>query len=130
MSHMFRALIPTLIGARLLTGCSSPFALFYDPASNSHSSAVTQQAVPLLAFSRNPDRDGKRLAREGYVLVGTSSFVTGDADLQLYKEQLMTQGTKVGAAVVLLNVDYADVTGDSNCCIRVVATYWAHSMDE
>jgi len=74
--------------------------------------------------SRNPDMDARELAQEGYALIGTSYFITGQLDGSFYKGEAMTQGMKVGAAVVLLQVDYTDVLADG-CCARVFASYWA-----
>lgn len=126
---MFNGLIPSLVGACLLTGCASGFARFYNSAPNTHASPVTQQASPLLKDSDNLNRDGEQLAREGLVLIGTSSFVTSSTDPQMYT-QAMTHGMKVGAGVVLLHVDYTDVAGDDSCCIRVLASYWAYAVDK
>lgn len=126
---LFTGSIPSLACACLVTGCASGFARFYDPAPNTHPSPVTQQASPLLKDSHNLNRDGEQLAREGFVLIGTSSFVTNSVDPQIYT-QAMTHGMKVGAGVVLLHVDYTDVAGEDTCCIRVGAAYWAYAVDE
>jgi len=74
--------------------------------------------------SRYPDVDAKQLAQEGYALLGTSYFISGQLDGSFYKDQAMTQGMKVGAAVVLLQVDYTDVLADG-CCARIFTSYWA-----
>jgi hypothetical protein len=119
------ALIPSLIGACLLTGCS-PFARFYQPAANSHGPAVSPQTAPSFKWSRDPAADSEQLSRQGYVLIGTSSFVGATFTYDLfYKDQAVTQGMKLGAALVLLQADYNNAVSDG-CCVRVFASYWAH----
>jgi hypothetical protein len=119
-------------GSLLLTGCaSSPFAMFYDPAANSHATPVTSLASPVLIQSRYPEVDAKQLSREGYALIGSSQFVTGQLatgplENSFYRKQAVAQGTKVGAAIVLLHVDYTNELADG-CCARVSASYWADS---
>jgi hypothetical protein len=132
----YRALLlvalTSLGGSLFLTGCaSSPFAMFYDPASNRHSTPVTSHATPVLIQSRYPDVDAKQLAREGYALIGTSQFVTGQLatgplEDSFYRNQAVAEGTKVGAAIVLLHVDYTSELADG-CCASVFASYWADS---
>jgi hypothetical protein len=123
------AMIVSLIGATLLTGCASEFELSYKPAKTSHRAPVASAATPVLIHSRYPDIDAKQFAREGYALIGTSDFFTGQLSTgpfedSFYKDQAITQGMKIGAAIVLLQVDYTDVLGDG-CCARVFASYWA-----
>ena len=105
-------LILSLIGSFLLTGCASQFEKSYKPAVTAYGSPVTPPAAPPLTRSRDPvllwssdaSRDGKRLAQEGFVLIGTSSY-SGAIDLA-YAMDAVAQGKKVGASVVLLNVDF------------------------
>jgi hypothetical protein len=106
------ALLASLIGSCLLTGCASPFERFYEPAGTAHGSGVTPSATSLLVCSRDADRDGKRLAQAGYVLIGTSSY-DGAIDLS-YQQDAAIQGKKVGAAVVLLEVHAATILNGSN----------------
>jgi len=110
---LFSALLASLIGSSLLTGCASNFERFYKPAVTAYGSAVTPTAAPPLTRSRDPvllwsrdlNGDGKRLALEGYALIGTSSY-NGALDLT-YLEDAVAQGKKVGAVVVLLRVDFS-----------------------
>jgi len=73
-------------------------------------------ATPQLVWSSDPDGDGKRLAQEGYALIGTSSFwgwggffSHTQQGLGQATEESTAQGKKVGAAVVLLRVPYTTV---------------------
>jgi hypothetical protein len=118
-------------GGSLLTGCASPFDQFYSPAPNSPGTPVASHATPVVIQSRYPDIDARQLAREGYALIGTSSFITGQLatgphDDSFYERQAMAEATKIGAALVLLQVDYTSVLGDG-CCAKVFASYWADS---
>ncbi|HEV2228174.1 MAG TPA: hypothetical protein VGR86_04395 [Steroidobacteraceae bacterium] len=122
LNASFNAPIAGLMGMCLLTGCASPFASFYEPAP--HGSPVTRQATPFFEWSHDPDGDGKLLAREGYVLIGTSSFSAVTlADDAWFKAQAVTEGMRLGAAVVLLQADSTDVLADG-CCLRLFASYW------
>ena len=123
---LFSALLASVIGSCLLTGCATPFERFYKPAASANGSRVIPPATPLLVPSRDSEGAGEQLAREGYALVGSSYFITGQNDDSFYKDQAITQGMKVGAAVVLLQVDYTNVRADG-CCARVSASYWAKS---
>jgi len=110
---LFSALLASLIGSCLLTGCATPFEKSYKPAVSPSGSPVTPAATPplvrsrdpVLLWSRDPAGDGERLAQDGYVLIGTSSF-DGAIDSQ-YAVDATIQGKKVGAAVVLLKVELA-----------------------
>lgn len=96
------ALIVCLAGTCPLTGCASVYARFYEPAPSTHTSPVSPEAGALYEYSRNPERDGQQLAREGYVLIGTSCFLgqadPGTPDRSYAGKQAMRQGMKVGAA--------------------------------
>ena len=114
-----------------LTDCTNPFVLFYEPAKNSHGSPIAPQATPLFKWSRDPQSDGNQLMREGYALLGVSSFITCQ-DVSSYKDQAATQGMKVGAAVVVLQVDSTDVVWNHLRTMSVAASYWAepqHPVD-
>lgn len=122
------ALIVSLAGACLLTGCASVYVRFYEPAPNSPGSPVTPEASPLYTYSRNPDRDGKQLAREGYVLIGTSCFL-GEADPRTPDrsyagKQAMRQGMKLGTAVVMQHFNSATFG------YWVFTSYWAYPVDK
>jgi hypothetical protein len=72
--------------------------------------------TPQFVWSSDPDGDGKLLAQEGYVLIGTSSFLgpglffsQTQQGLGQAREEATAQGKKVGAAVVLLNVPFTRV---------------------
>lgn len=77
---------------------------------------VVPPASPKLVWSADPTGDGKRLAQEGYVLIGTSSFFgwgiffsqTGQGIAQATQEAT-AQGKSVGASVVLLNLPFTSV---------------------
>ncbi|HUO18356.1 MAG TPA: hypothetical protein VMU44_01190 [Steroidobacteraceae bacterium] len=122
-----RALIPSLLGVGLLAGCVSPFAGYYEPGPASRGPPATAQPEPLLEWSHDPRDDRERLAREGYVLIGSASFIAstfpGD---QSYAGLAVTQGRRVGAALVLLEEDSADVLADG-CCMTLTASYWAEA---
>ncbi|MGP8035629.1 MAG: hypothetical protein ACLPQ6_15985 [Steroidobacteraceae bacterium] len=118
------ALLSSLIGACVLTGCASSFARFYEPASSVRGPPI---APPRFEWSSDPDKDGQQLARQGYALIGTSSFVGSNFhDSLVDQDQAVTQGIKVGAAVVLLRIDLNDVVA-GGCCVRLFASYWAVS---
>ena len=77
---------------------------------------VVPPASPQLVWSADLTGDGKRLAQEGYVLIGTSSFLgwgvffsqTGQGIAQATQE-VTAQGKRVGASVVLLNLPFTTV---------------------
>jgi hypothetical protein len=116
------ALLSSLIGACLLSGCASSFTRFYEPASSVRGSPASP---PRLEWSRDPDKDGQHLAQQGYMLIGTSSFVGSNFhDALVDQDQAVTQGMRVGAAMVLLQLDTNDAVA-GGCCIKVFASYWA-----
>jgi hypothetical protein len=98
-------LIASLMGSCLLMGCASNFHFerFYKPAATLEGAPAVlppRATPPRLAYSQDPDRDGRLLRRDGYALIGTTSFY-GAADLP-YAEHAAVQGQKLGAAIVLL----------------------------
>jgi hypothetical protein len=109
---LLSALLASLIGSSLLTGCASPFERYYKPAVTAYGSPVTPPVTallvrsrdPMLLWSRDPYGDSELLAQDGYVLIGTSSY-DGAIDLS-YAQDAAIQGKKVGAAVVLLKIDF------------------------
>ena len=62
----------SLGGSCLLAGCASYFQTTYKPATAGHGSLIAPPATPEFRWSLDPDRDGRRLAEQGYVLIGTS----------------------------------------------------------
>jgi hypothetical protein len=137
-------LVASLISSGLLIGCeSNPAHLerFYQPAATHESvSAAPAQpraTPPRLVYSPDPDRDGRLLGQHGYVLIGTTSF-NGAPDLLYLDRAVVTQGQKVGAAIVLLKThSYSTVT---SCCasdpafvgphkagVSYFASYWTKS---
>jgi len=128
-------LIASLMSSCLLTGCASNFHFerFYKPAATlegAPAALLPRATPPQLAYSQDPDRDGRLLRQDGYVLVGTTSFY-GAADLP-YAEHAAVQGQKVGAAIVLLNSRTYNLGGDQllgNPAIGATyfASYWAKS---
>ena len=137
-------LIASLISSGLLMGCASKFdhfERFYKPAATRESApAVTAQprtTPPQLVYSHDPDRDGRLLGQHGYVLIGTTSF-NGEPHLSYVDRAVVTQGQKVGAAIVLLKTrSYSTIT---SCCepevsflgpaeggVSYFASYWTKS---
>jgi hypothetical protein len=110
---LLSALLASLIGSSLLTGCATPFERYYETAVTAYGSPVTPPVTPLLVRSRDPMLpwlrdpygDGDLNAQDGYVLIGTSSY-DGAIDLS-YAQDAVMQGKKVGGAVVLLQVDFS-----------------------
>jgi hypothetical protein len=99
--------------ALLSTGCAvNGFEKYYTPqpgADKISSSPYIEKApaVPkLYAHSNDVDADAKRMAEDGYVLIGISSFFgpskTGT------QSQAIEQGKRVGAAVILVKSTYKD----------------------
>jgi hypothetical protein len=122
-------LLAGLLACCVLTGCASTFEEYYQPAAASNVAPVTPPPAPLLIQSRYPDADAKQLEQEGYELIGTSYFITGQLATgplsdSFYTDQAVKQGKKVGAAIVLLQVDDTAVLGDG-CCRKIFASYWA-----
>jgi hypothetical protein len=96
----------------LLMGCANGFEKYYRPAPP----ATLVVATPLLAppppvpavyiHSADIHADAQRLQEDGYVFIGESSFY-GPAN-RSNQDQAVTQGKKVGAAVVLFKSEYMD----------------------
>jgi hypothetical protein len=127
--------IASLMSSCLLMGCASNFHFerFYKPAATLEGTPAVLQpraTPPQLAYSQDPDRDGRLLRQDGYVLIGTTSFY-GAADLP-YAEHAAVQGQKVGAAIVLLNSHSYNLGGDQLLGDPAIgatyfASYWAKS---
>lgn len=108
----------TLGGFLLLTACASQFQTTYKPAPASHRLLVAAPTAPELRWSDNLDRDGKQLVQQGYVMVGTSQHLYADVDQasqQAVEQEAVAQGSKVGAAVVLLYAEVATFEDDPGC---------------
>ena len=99
----FSALVASVVGSCLLTGCETWFEKYYKPAPASYESLVAPPATPELWLSVDPVGERQQLEDEGYVLIGTSSF-RGAVDSS-WKQEAVEEGKKVGAAVVLLKVE-------------------------
>lgn len=102
----------------LLTGCAvNGFEKYYNPSPIAETIASNPwmvdkpPAVPkVYTYSDDPKADMKRLAEDGYLAIGSSSFY-GPPKMGT-KAQLIEQGKKVGAAVILVHSKYHDtVTG-------------------
>jgi hypothetical protein len=148
MSHMRLAamrmqcrvlLIVGLISSCLLMGCTSNFHFerFYKPAATLEGAPAVlppRATPPQLAYSQDPDRDGRLLRQNGYALIGTTSFF-GAADLP-FAEHAAAQGQKVGAGIVLLESRSYALGGDQVLGnpeahgADYFASYWAKSEPE
>ena len=97
----------------LLSGCvANGFEKFYTPMPGSEKVSSSPwfekpPAVPkVYAHSADPNTDAKRLAEEGYVMIGTSSFFGPSKN---GRESLaVEQGKRVGAALVMVKSTYKD----------------------
>ncbi len=96
----------------LLTGCASGFEKYYHPANPAALALAATTLVPAPAkpavylHSANVQADAKRMAEDGFVYIGESSFY-GPAN-RSNQAQAVEQGKKVGASVVLFKSDYMD----------------------
>lgn len=101
-----------LVVATFLAGCANGFEKFYTPAPTA--AAILQSPLTLPSpkkpqvFGHSSDvmADAKRMAEDGYVYIGSSSFY-GPAN-RSNQSQAIAQGEKVGAAVVLFKTNYMD----------------------
>lgn len=113
-------LICGLIGTCLLVGCASSFdhfERFYKPAAAHEGAPVVaaqpHATPPQLVYSHDPDRDGRLLRQDGYVLIGTTSF-NGEPHLSYVDRAVVAQGQEVGAAIVLLKA--RSYSYSTSCC--------------
>jgi PDZ domain len=95
----------------LTTGCVSGFEKYYRPAPAAPglpppSLLPAPPSPAVYTYSGKPQADAKRLAEDGYVFIGESSFY-GPAN-RSNQEQAVVQGRKVGAAVILFKSEYMD----------------------
>jgi hypothetical protein len=105
-------LISAILASLLLSGCVNGFEKYYSPAPGSEriSSSPYMDKPPaeprVYAHSSDPNADAKRLAEDGYVLIGSSSFY-GPAN-KVTQAQAVEEGKKVGAAIVMVRSSYKD----------------------
>ena len=101
-----------IVAAALLAGCVNAFEKFYTPDPNAQAILKMPATLPppktpqVFAHSNDINADAKRMAEDGYVYIGNSSFY-GPAN-RSNQSQAIAQGEKVGAAVVLFKTDYMD----------------------
>lgn len=99
----------------LLVGCASGYSQFYQSTPNATPEriaayrAAPPPKVPLLVkTSDSPQTVGDYYERQGYVLIGSSSFTSGRGESE---QAALAQGAKVGAdLVVIINPTYAGST--------------------
>jgi hypothetical protein len=102
------------IGATLalLTGCANGFEKYYHPVPQERLGTVALQLAPpppkptVYLHSADVQSDAKRLAEDGYIYIGESSFY-GPAN-KSNQQQAVDQGKKVGASVVMFKSQYMD----------------------
>jgi PDZ domain len=99
-----------------LTACANGFEQFYRPSPAAAQVKGKPYMAPppatpaLYAHSGDIQADAKRMAEEGYILIGTSSF-SGAAN-RVHESQAIAEGKEVGATVVLIKSQYqGTVTG-------------------
>jgi hypothetical protein len=117
--HFF-AVVVGLGGSCLFTGCASYFQTTYKPAPARSGPLVAPPATPGFAWSTDLDRDGKQLAQQGYMLLGTSHY-DHSTDLRFAGELAVAQGKRVGAAGCIYSCDVAF----SHPIGPFFASYWA-----
>jgi len=137
-----------LASLSFLISCENEFARFYKPASADYGTLEVAPATPRLFWSSNPESDAKQLAQAGYVLMGTSSFHAGPYPQR--EKDAIAQAQKVGAAVVLLKIDWTHTQdfgpggmtgttgtggsvgvnqGSPTQSAIIFASYWAREID-
>ena len=141
-------LVVSLISSCVLGGCGNPFERFYKPTTST-GTLVTPPTSPLFAWSQDLDGDGKQLAQNGYVLIGTSWFQSPPFDgLECQyltdrpwwwsecglseAEAAVAQGKRVGAEYVLLKVKFSawepcGVPGPIMCPTLMPPPIWSAS---
>jgi hypothetical protein len=96
----------------VLVGCASGFEKYYAPMPGAETVAKNPRferppAVPVVfAHSAALTAAAAQLEEQGYILIGTSSFY-GPAS-KVTKSQAVTQGEKIGAALILIKSQYMD----------------------
>jgi PDZ domain len=102
------------IGATLalLAGCATGFEKYYHPGPPERLALAAPTLVPsppkpaVYMHSADVQADAKRLAEDGYIYIGESSFY-GPAN-KSNEGQAVDQGKKVGASLVLFKSQYKD----------------------
>jgi hypothetical protein len=111
-----RTLLALLL-ALCLGGCVNGFEKYYSPAPGSEKipSLPTVEKPPeeprIYPHSGDLKADFKGMAENGYILIGTSSFVGPSS--QVKKGQAVAEGKRVGAAVVLVHSAHWDTLSGS-----------------
>jgi hypothetical protein len=107
-----KRLTAVMLAATLLGGCVNSFSKYYQPQNPANPASLKSQLLPppnqpaLYTHSDNVQADAMRMATDGYVLIGTSSFYAPAN--KVTKDQAIAQGKEVGASVVLIKSQYKD----------------------
>jgi hypothetical protein len=100
-----RASLPIILGALFLSGCSSIVQQSYQPAPASPKVLLPYSGTTSVFGSVNMDYDGERLAKDGYVRIGGSTFRTGG---HVTLEEIQSAAKDVGADIVLFSKQNPD----------------------
>lgn len=116
MGSTFLRCLTVTLATVALAGCANGFEKFYrpDPAAQQVKGKPFMAPIPatpsLYSHSNDVQADAKRMAENGFILIGTSSF-SGAAN-KVHESQALEQAKKVGATVVLVKSQYqGTVTG-------------------
>jgi hypothetical protein len=108
-----RGICIAILVSACLSGCATNgFEKYYKPMPGSETIATNPRFEPppaqpkVYAHSSDTNADAARLAEQGYVLIGTSSFY--GPSKKVSESQAIAQGKKVGAALILLRSQYKD----------------------
>jgi hypothetical protein len=94
--------VAPLFGLLLVTGCASTIKQYYQVAPESQNATLLPYSGTSQVYgSVAPDDDGARLAKDGYVRVGVSSFKT---DGHVTFDELQAEAKEVGADIVLFSI--------------------------
>lgn len=91
--------------ALFIAGCGNPYDRFYSPSPNAATDSAilaTSSGEPTLLRGTTPEQDRIEMFREGFSMVGSSSFNAG----QISDEMAIAQAKKVGADRVVVYKDY------------------------
>lgn len=100
--RLFRDLMAPLVGLLFVSGCASNIKRYYEAAPAGQNAVLLPYSGTSQVYgSIDPDDDGARLARDGYVRVGVSSFKT---DGRVTYDELQAEAREVGADVVLFSI--------------------------
>jgi len=110
--------LPVILSALLISGCAANgFEKYYSPQPGSEKLAASPyvekpaEEPKVYTHSNDIQGDAKRLAEDGYVLIGTSSFY-GPAN-RVSKSQAIDEAKRVGASIVLIKTSYKDTVSGS-----------------